>query len=144
MLRRTFLMSVPAVALLAACQNSGGGGAASRTTPVFGTFGFDAEGMDRSGDDFFGYANGTWARTQEIPADRSSYNSFTRPSIQADERTKVIIEEAAADNGADGERRKIGDFYTAFMNETAIEQAGLAPGGDGVEGIAGIRGVAGL
>ena len=147
MLRRTFLMSVPAVALLAACQNSGGGGTASRTTPVFGTFGFDAEGMDRSvvpGEDFFGYANGTWARTQEIPADRSSYNSFTRLAIQADERTKVIIEEAAADNRADGERRKIGDFYTAFMNETAIEQAGLTPVRDELEAIAGIRDVSGL
>lgn len=147
MLRRTFLMSVPAVALLAACQNSGGGGTASRTTPVFGTFGFDTEGMDRSvvpGEDFFGYANGTWARTQEIPADRSSYNSFTRLAIQADERTKVIIEEAAADNRADGERRKIGDFYTAFMNETAIEQAGLTPVRDELEAIAGIRDVSGL
>ncbi len=147
MLRRTFLMSVPAVAMLAACQNSGGGGAASRTTPVFGSFGFDTGGMDRSvvpGEDFFGYANGTWARDTEIPADRSSFNSFTRLTIQADERTKVIIEEAAADNRADGERRKIGDFYTAFMDESAIEQAGLTPVRDELEAIAGIRDVSGL
>lgn len=147
MLRRTFLMSVPAVTLvgLAACQN--GGGAPARTTPVFGSFGFDTAGMDRSiapGDDFFGYANGNWARNTEIPADRSSYNSFTRLAIQADERTKAIVEEAAGDRGADGDRKKIGDFYTAFMNENAIEAAGLTPVRDELAAIAAIRDVAGL
>ena len=149
MLRRTFLMSVPAAALvgLAACERGAGGGAPARTTPVFGSFGFDTAGMDRSiapGDDFFGYANGTWARTTEIPADRSSFNSFTRLTIQADERTKTIIEDAAADNSADGDRRKIGDFYTAFMNEAAIEAAGLSPLRDELAAINAIRDVAGL
>lgn len=150
MLRRTFLMSVPAVTLvgLAGCQNGGaGGGAPARTTPVFGSFGFDTAGMDRSitpGDDFYGFANGTWVSNTEIPADRSSYNSFTRLAIQADERTKVIIEEAAADHGARGDRKKIGDFYTAFMNEEAIEAAGLAPVQDELTAIAAIRDVSGL
>ena len=35
--------------------------------------GIDTGGMDRSvapGDDFFGYANGTWMAKTEIPADR--------------------------------------------------------------------------
>ncbi|MBN8504685.1 MAG: hypothetical protein J0L58_09400, partial [Burkholderiales bacterium] len=98
--RRAFLMSAPAFALIAtACgQQGGGAGAPARTTPVFGTFGFDTAGVDppiAPGGDFFGFANGGWVRTTEIPADRSSFNSFTRLAIQADERTKVIIEEAA-------------------------------------------------
>lgn len=145
--RRAFLMSAPAFALVAAACSQQGGGAPARTTPVFGTFGLDTAGMDRSvapGDDFFGYANGTWARTTEIPADRSSFNSFTRLAIQADERTKVIIEEAAADNQAEGDRRKIGDFYTAFMNENAIEAAGLTPVRDELAAIAAIRDTSGL
>ena len=36
--------------------------------------GLDLAGMDRSvqpGDDFFAYANGTWLKQTEIPADRS-------------------------------------------------------------------------
>jgi putative endopeptidase len=146
--RRAFLMSAPAFALVAAaCSQQGGASAPARTTPVFGTFGLDTAGMDTSiapGDDFFGYANGTWAQTTEIPADRASFNSFTRLAIQADERTKVIIEEAAADNQADGDRRKIGDFYTAFMNENAIEAAGLTPMRDELAAIAAIRDISGL
>ena len=38
--------------------------------------GLDLAGIDRSvapGDDFFRYANGTWLKTTEIPADRASY-----------------------------------------------------------------------
>ncbi|MFL5442850.1 MAG: hypothetical protein ACJ79W_27145, partial [Myxococcales bacterium] len=36
--------------------------------------GIDLDGLDPSiapGDDFFGYANGTWLKKTEIPADRS-------------------------------------------------------------------------
>ena len=146
MLRRTFLLSAPAFALAATACNRDGTGA-QRTTPTFGTWGFDTAGMDRSitpGDDFFGYANGTWARTTEIPADRASFNSFTLLTIQASERTKAIIEEAAADSGADGDRRKIGDFYTAFMDEAAIEAAGVSPLREELDAIAGIRDQQGL
>src|SRR5690606_36890340 len=38
--------------------------------PEIGDFGFDMAGMDRSvkpGDDFYAYANGTWAKTTAIP-----------------------------------------------------------------------------
>ncbi len=146
MLRRTFLLSAPALAIVAAACNRTGG-APERTTPTFGTWGFDTAGMDRSiapGDDFFGYANGAWARTTEIPADRASFNSFTLLTIQANERTKAIIEEAAADNGASGDRKKVGDFYTAFMNEEAIEAAGISPLRDELEAINAVRDQQGL
>ena len=39
-----------------------------------GAWGFDAAGMDKSvapGESFFRYANGTWVKNTEIPADRS-------------------------------------------------------------------------
>ena len=45
-----------------------------------GSFGFDEAGMDRTvrpGDDFYAYANGTWAKTTVIPADKSNYGMFT-------------------------------------------------------------------
>ena len=44
--------------------------------------GLDLAGMDRSvkpGDDFFDYANGTWLKQTEIPADRSSYGAERHP-----------------------------------------------------------------
>ena len=44
---------------------------------AIGTFGFDSAGMDRSiqpGDDFYGFANGTYARNTAIPADKATYD----------------------------------------------------------------------
>ncbi|MFA6985231.1 MAG: M13 family peptidase, partial [Arenimonas sp.] len=41
---------------------------AAPAKPVFGSFGFDTAGMNRSvapGDDFFEYANGTWHTNTE-------------------------------------------------------------------------------
>lgn len=89
----------------------------------------DLEGMDRSvmpGDDFFRYANGTWKRTTEIPADRSRWGVFMAIAAQADERVRGLLEEAA--KAAPGtEARKAGDYYSAFLDEAAIEARGVAP-----------------
>ncbi|MFT4248024.1 MAG: M13 family metallopeptidase [Pseudomonas sp.] len=98
--------------------------------PALGDFGFDAAGMDRvvaPGDDFFGYANGTWVKTTEIPADRASYGSFTRILVDTEQRVRDIVEGAAANERASGEERKIGDYYAAFMDEIGIEAKGIAP-----------------
>jgi putative endopeptidase len=97
---------------------------------VLGDFGFDATGMNpgiKPGDDFFDYVNGSWVKTTEIPADRSSYSSFTTLNEQAQKDTREILEAAAADTSAEGERRKIGDYYAAFMDEAGIEAKGIAP-----------------
>jgi putative endopeptidase len=103
---------------------------ATPTKPELGSFGIDLSAMDKTvnpGDDFFSYANGTWVKTFEIPADRSRYNSFTVLTEKALERTKEIIEGAATDTAAAGDARKIGDAYQAFMDESAIEAHGLTP-----------------
>ena len=104
--------------------------AAVAAKPELGSFGFDSTGMDRTvapGDNFFEYANGAWVRNTEIPPDRSGYSSFAVLSEKALARSRAILEEAAADKNATGELRKIGDFYTAFMDEAGIEAKGLAP-----------------
>lgn len=98
--------------------------------PALGEFGLDVAGMDptiAAGDDFYLHVNGNWMKTTEIPSDRSRYSMFAKLSIQAMQDTRTILEEAAADADASGERRKIGDFYSAFMDEAGIEQRGMAP-----------------
>ncbi len=98
--------------------------------PALGEFGFDAAGMDRSvqpGENFFDYVNANWVRNTEIPADRSSYSSFTTLSEQAQKDTRAILEKAAADTAASGDSQKIGDYYAAFMDEAGIEAKGIAP-----------------
>jgi putative endopeptidase len=93
--------------------------------------GLDAAGMDRSvrpGDDFFRYANGTWLRETEIPADRSSISSFFVAARRGEEQLADIVRGAAsADAPAGSDLRKIGDFYRSYADTTAIEAAGLSP-----------------
>ena len=93
--------------------------------PELGTFGFDPTGMDRSvqpGDNFYMFANGTWAKNTPIPADKSNYGMFTKLDDLSKERTRVIIEEAAKDPNS-----KIGNAYNSFLDTAAIEARGLAP-----------------
>ncbi len=93
--------------------------------PEIGTFGFDQTGMDKSvlpGNNFYQYANGTWAKTTPIPADKSNYGMFTKLDDLSKERTRVIIEEAAKDPN-----NKIGAAYASFLDEAAVEAKGLAP-----------------
>jgi putative endopeptidase len=90
-----------------------------------GTFGFDTAGMDRTiqpGNDFYGYANGTWAKTTPIPADKSNYGSFNVLDDLSRERTRGLIEEQAKDPNS-----RIGAAYASFMDQAAIEAKGLAP-----------------
>ncbi|MGK6319853.1 M13 family metallopeptidase [Sphingomonas sp. DT-204] len=93
--------------------------------PEIGTFGLDTSGMDRSvapGDDFYDYANGTWDRRTQIPADRASYGMFHVLQDRSLEQTRAILEEAARQPGS-----KIGDYYASFMDEAAAEAKGIAP-----------------
>lgn len=103
------------------------------STPAAGqrAAGIDVAGMDtsvRPGDDFFAYANGAWSRDTEIPADRSSTGTFLEVYEKAEQRTADLIRDAGESNpAADSNARKVADYYAAFMDEDAIERAGLAP-----------------
>jgi putative endopeptidase len=93
--------------------------------PQIGTFGFDEAGMDRSaapGDNFYRFANGTWAKNTPIPSDRSNYGMFTLLDDLSRQRTREILD-AVKDDPAS----KIGNAYSAYLDEAAIESRGLAP-----------------
>ncbi|MFP5378364.1 MAG: hypothetical protein ACLGHP_01125, partial [Vicinamibacteria bacterium] len=80
----------------------------------------------RPQDDLAGHVNGGWLAATEIPADRASYGAFNEVFDRTQEQLRVLVEEAAAPGGS-AESRKIGDFYTAFMDETRVNTLGLAP-----------------
>jgi putative endopeptidase len=112
-------------ALLAATAISGAALAQSGGKPQFGTFGFDEAGMDKSvapGDNFYNYGNGTWTKNTPIPADKSNYGAFNLLADLSEERTKGILESAAADPNS-----KIGTAFTTYLDTAAIENKGLAP-----------------
>ncbi|GLH70360.1 peptidase M13 [Geothrix rubra] len=95
------------------------------------TPGLDLAGMDRTvkpGDDFFAYTNGTWFKHTVIPPDRSADGPFAHLFDLTNRRTGGIILAAAKAKAPEGtELRKIGDYYRAFLDTAAIEQAGLKP-----------------
>jgi predicted metalloendopeptidase len=79
------------------------------------------------GDDFFAWANGEWLAKTEIPADRGAWSSMASLAEQTNERIAKMIEDLAADKATSGEARKVADYYSAYMNEAAIEKKGIAP-----------------
>ena len=100
------------------------------THAVFGAFGLDLAAQDKSvrpGDDFYRYANGRWLGTQHIPADRSEWGTFDALSEQSSERVRKLIQGLPADAPAGSLARKVGDYYRAFLDEKAINAAGLKP-----------------
>ena len=90
-----------------------------------GTFGFDESGMNRAvqpGDDFYQFANGTWAKNTQIPADKSNFGMFTALQDLSQQRTREILDSAKDDPAS-----KIGAAYASFLDEAAVESKGLAP-----------------
>ena len=98
---------------------------------AIGDFGLDLSAGDKSvkpGDDFFEYASGGWDRSFTIPPDKASFGPFDRLDELSKERVRLIIEKAAAAQAANGTpEQQIGDYYAAFMDESAIEANGLTP-----------------
>ncbi|MEP6814982.1 MAG: M13-type metalloendopeptidase [Marmoricola sp.] len=89
----------------------------------------------RPQDDLFGYVNGSWLETAEIPSDRSSWGPFVSLADEAEVHVREIIEacargevEALAEGGVEqSEAKKIGDLFASFMDEDHIEQLGAEP-----------------
>jgi putative endopeptidase len=99
--------------------------AAATPKPQYGAYGFDSAGMDTSvapGNDFFDYANGTWAKNTPIPPDKARYGMFNTLDDLSRERTRTIIEEQAKDPNS-----RIGNAYASYMDEAAVEAKGLTP-----------------
>lgn len=93
--------------------------------PTYGTYGFDTAGMDTSvapGDNFYQYANGTWAKNTPIPADKSNYGMFSVLDDLSKARTKDILDAAKNDPAS-----KIGRAYSAYLDLKTVEAKGLTP-----------------
>jgi putative endopeptidase len=92
--------------------------------------GVDLTGIDHSvqpGDDFDGYANGAWRAKAVIPEDRSSTGVFFDVFQKAEKRNAELIQGLAASHPVAGtDAKRIADYYTAYMDQAAIEQHGLS------------------
>ncbi len=94
----------------------------------------------RPQDDFYRFANGGWLDKTEIPAIYSSYTVYHQVSEEAEKALRKIIEQAAANPGPAGsESQKVGDIYASWMDEDAINKAGVEAIRPELDIVAGIR-----
>ena len=119
-------MTTPAADLTAPPALAGPAAIAAPAAPAaeLGTYGFDATGMNSAvapGDNFYEFANGTWAKNTPIPEDKSNYGMFTKLDDLSRDRTRGLIEEAAKDPNS-----RIGAAYASFMDQAALEAKGLS------------------
>ncbi|WIB67508.1 M13-type metalloendopeptidase [Curtobacterium sp. MCBD17_035] len=86
----------------------------------------DIDATVRPQDDLYRYVNGRWIADTPIPDDKARYGSFTVLAEAAEEAVRSIIERSQqALPGT--EARKVGDLYTSFMDEQALEVLGSGP-----------------
>ena len=146
------VVSVTALALLVAVAAACGGGDATVSmsavpvaAPAASTVpgpaeapsalrGVDLATMDRSvrpGNDFYGYANGTWQKSAVIPPDRPFVGGFGDLVIEADNASVAILEDAAAGRLSAAEQSeaatKAGAFFASFLDEARLDSLGAQP-----------------
>jgi putative endopeptidase len=128
MKRSIFLLFASAVALsVSACRQAG-----NETEQVQGSeLGIVPASMDRSvqpGDDFFTFANGSWVKNTPIPEDRSNIGGFYLADQTREKQTRELLDGILKSNpDAESNEGKIANYYNAFLNTDAIDEAGLAP-----------------
>ena len=80
----------------------------------------------RPGDDFFGYANGSWLKSTVIPAGKERWGPREELSALTRNQVMQLFNDArTAPAGSVG--RKVEDYRAAWLNESAIEAKGLTP-----------------
>ena len=92
---------------------------------------FDIANLDKTVDpcvDFYQFACGNWMKSNPIPPDQSSWESFGEVYEHNLVILRQILEKYSANNpGRTPVQQKIGDFYAACMDEPAINKAGYTP-----------------
>ncbi|MCU1304883.1 MAG: endothelin-converting enzyme [Candidatus Sulfotelmatobacter sp.] len=122
----TFKALVVAVILLSLAGAQQAAAPASKHEPAL-----DVNSMDRSVDpcvDFFKYSCGGWIKTNPIPPDQSSWDTYAKMQDENLGRLRGILEAASApDANRNVAAKKIGDYYASCMDEKAIEIKGTDP-----------------
>src|SRR5438309_2554017 len=128
-MKRHLLIVAPSLAALAGCNKTAttSGGQHAQGTQS----GIDKSLMDTSikaGDDFDKYANGSWEKSAQIPADKSNISVFSTINDTAQKREAALVQDIVKSNPSAGsDEARIANYYKAFMDTGAIEKRGLQP-----------------
>jgi endothelin-converting enzyme/putative endopeptidase len=91
----------------------------------------DVNAMDRSVDpcaDFYAYSCGGWMKRNPIPADQSSWSVYGK--VYNDNQRflwGVLDDLSRRTTGRNATQQKIGDYFAACMDESAVEKLGAQP-----------------
>ena len=89
----------------------------------------DVTSMDKSVSpcvDFYQYSCGGWQKNNPIPPDQTSWSVYAKLYEDNLKFLRGILEEASRAKQRDAVTQKIGDFYGACMDETAVNRRGVA------------------
>jgi putative endopeptidase len=90
----------------------------------------DLNDMDKSVDpcvDFYKYACGGWMKSNPIPPDQPGWDVYAKLSDENAQFLWGILDADAKMTNRTPVQQKIGDYFSACMNESAINQKGMTP-----------------
>jgi predicted metalloendopeptidase len=76
--------------------------------------------------DFYQFACGGWVKSNPIPSDQSIWSRFGELAERNRQELRGVLEQAAKATKRDANEQNIGDYYSACMDEAAIEKKGVA------------------
>jgi putative endopeptidase len=92
---------------------------------------FTPDEADKSLDpctDFFKYACSKWLKANPIPPDQVGWGTFNSLAIWNVAAVHQTLEDATnASGNASPVEKKVGDYYSSCMDESAIDKAGITP-----------------
>jgi putative endopeptidase len=95
------------------------------------TPGLDPEFMDKSADpcvDFYQYSCGGWMKKNPIPADQPGWGVYGKLAQDNQRFLWGVLDDLARNtSGRNPSQQKIGDYFTACMDEAAVDKLGADP-----------------
>ncbi|MCC4604145.1 peptidase [Xanthomonas campestris pv. badrii] len=91
---------------------------------------FTAADLDANGNactDLNAYANAKFLAANPVPGDRTSWGAFEMLDERSNAIQQQLAEQAAADTGATGVEKIVGDLWSTGMDEAKINAQGMEP-----------------